>query len=290
MRSGLIGAGLSVTAWGAGSVMAKGIDMDPLALAAYRFTLFSCVVLAWMAYKGQRPSIAMMKHSAFGGLALGLNTALFFSAIRLTNVVNATLIGSLQPVVVGYIAVRFFGETVSKRDAFLSLGALGGVGLVMLASTGTPAWSARGDGLAFLAMFTWSAYFIASKRSKERVTPTEFTVSTAMWAAMVNIPLAIIFGQDMSWPSNESLGWLVVMTVVAGLMGHAVMNWSLVRIPLWVGSTFTLLIPIVSALIAWVALDEAMVIGQFVAMTIVFASLAVVIRGQATSQASSPKN
>jgi drug/metabolite transporter (DMT)-like permease len=58
------------------------------------------------------------------------------------------------------------------------------------------------------------------------------------------------------------------------------MNWSLVRIPLWVGSTFTLLIPVFSALLAWMVLGEAVTVVQGVAMAVVIVALAVVVRNQ----------
>ena len=58
------------------------------------------------------------------------------------------------------------------------------------------------------------------------------------------------------------------------------MNWSLVRIPLWVGSTFTLLIPVFSALLAWVVLGEALTVVQAVAMAVVIGALAMVVRNQ----------
>jgi drug/metabolite transporter (DMT)-like permease len=58
------------------------------------------------------------------------------------------------------------------------------------------------------------------------------------------------------------------------------MNWSLVRIPLWVGSTFTLLIPVFSALLAWVVLGESVTAVQGVAMAVVIGALAVVVRNQ----------
>ena len=70
------------------------------------------------------------------------------------------------------------------------------------------------------------------------------------------------------------------MAVGSGLVGHALMNWSLVRIPLWVGSTFTLLIPVFSALLAWIFLDEAISAAQGAAMAVVIGALAVVVRGQ----------
>ena len=279
--SGLIGAALSVTAWGAGSVLAKGIDLDPMTIAVYRFGLFSVIILAWMQFRGTTLSLKIMKRSMFGGLALGINVALFFSAVKITNVVNATLIGSLQPVFVGVVAARFFGEQIKKRDALLSIGAFIGVGLVMLASNGTPEWSAKGDALAFCAMLSWATYFIASKQSKGRLTPTEFTAGTSVWACLVNIPLALVFGQDLSWPDRGSLVWLMVMVLVAGVLGHSIMNWSLVRIPLWVGSTFTLLIPVISSLIAWAALGESLKPAQAGAMVLVFGALALIVQGQA---------
>jgi drug/metabolite transporter (DMT)-like permease len=65
------------------------------------------------------------------------------------------------------------------------------------------------------------------------------------------------------------------------------MNWSLVRIPLWIGSTFTLLIPVFSALLAWVFLDEAVSLVQGVAMAVVIGALAIVVRGQSKPAAAS---
>ena len=39
------------------------------------------------------------------------------------------------------------------------------------------------------------------------------------------------------------------------------MNWSLTKVPLWLGSTLTLLIPVVSSIGAWVFLDEVADLG-----------------------------
>jgi drug/metabolite transporter (DMT)-like permease len=279
---GLAGAALAVTAWGAGSVIAKGIDMGGLAVAAYRFAFYWLLLVVWMGLRGSRFRWRVVKDSAWGGIALGVDVALFFSAVKLTNVVNATLIGSLQPVVVGVVAARFFGERIRRSDAGWSALALVGVTLVILASNGTPEWSAKGDLLAFLAMLSWSAYFIFSKQSRTRMTPTEFTAGTAFWAAAINIPLAIAFGQDLSVPPADSILLLVLMTLLSGLIGHSLMNWSLVRIPLWVGSTFTLLIPVTSALLAWAFLGEALNVAQVAAMALVLVSLAMIVRGQSS--------
>ena len=280
LSRGLIGAAIAVCAWSAGAVLAKGIEMDGLAIGAYRFAFFATVVIVWMRLNGTPFRLRMLRESLWGGLALGGDIALFFSAVKLTSVVNATIIGSLQPIVVGVVAARFFGERVRASDALWSLVAFAGVIAVLTTSNNSDANDLRGDLLAVAAMLSWSAYFIFSKDSKKRMTPTEFTAGTALWAALICSPLGIAFGQDMGWPSWKNWGLLIAMALGSGLIGHALMNWSLVRIPLWIGSTFTLLIPVFSALLAWIFLDESLSILQAVAMAVVIGALVMIVRGQ----------
>jgi len=283
LSRGLIGAAIAVCAWSTGTVLAKGIDMGGLAIGAYRFAFFSIAIVTWMWMRGTPFRLRVMRDSMWGGIALGADIALFFSAVKLTTIVNATIIGSLQPIIVGVIAARFFGERIRPRDAIWSLVALAGVVLVITAGPSGEASDIRGDLLALAAMLSWSAYFIASKNSKKLLTSTEFTAGTSIWTALICIPLGFAFGQDMSWPTWENWGLLLAMAIGSGLIGHALMNWSLVRIPLWVGSTFTLLIPVFSALLAWVFLDESLSVGQGIAMGVVIGALAMIVHGQRQS-------
>ena len=59
------------------------------------------------------------------------------------------------------------------------------------------------------------------------------------------------------------------------------MNWSLQQIPLWLGSTFTLLVPVISSTVAWFAFDEPITAIQVVAIAVVLGALTGVITGQA---------
>ncbi len=282
LSRGLIGAGIAVCAWSTGTILAKYIDMGSLAIGFYRFAFFGLMLIVWMRARGTPFRLRVIRDSMWGGIALGADIALFFSAVKLTSVVNATIIGSMQPIVVGVIAARFFGEQIRLRDAAWSIVALGGAVLVVAASAGDATTDIRGDLLAAAAMLSWSAYFITSKNSKKTMTPTEFTAGTSLWTMAICAPLGFLFGQDMSWPSATNWGWLIAMAIASGLIGHAMMNWSLVRIPLWVGSTFTLLIPVFSALLAWLVLDEAVSVLQAVGMVVVIGALAIVVRSQST--------
>ncbi len=278
---GVVGALVAVSVWGASGVIAKEIDMGGLAIGTYRFGTYGLVVAIVMNVRGVRVGWRIMKGSMMGGIALGCDVALFFSAIKLTTVANATVIGAMQPAVVAIIANRVFGEVIRARDIALGALALVGVVVVVMGAAADAPADLRGDALAVGALFAWSAYFIFAKRSAGRITSNEYTVGAAIWVAIINAPLALLFGQSLAWPSGESWAWLLVMAFGAGIFGHAVMNWSLQQIPLWLGSTFTLLVPVISAAAAWAFLDEPLTGLQVVAMGVVLVSLAGVITGQA---------
>ena len=146
--------------------------------------------------------------------------------------------------------------------------------------TDTQEWNLRGDLLAVGALLAWAAYFVLSKASRDVLTPAEFTVGTALWTSVIVTPLAFAFGQDVSMPSAESWRWLLLLAFGAGIGGHVLMNWSLVRIPLWLGSTFTLLIPVSSATLAWIFLDQSLTTPQILAMFVVLGALVGLVRGQ----------
>lgn len=274
------GAALAVVAWGSSGVVIRHIDMGGLAIAVYRFWIYALILVAFLGWRGTRVSRHILRHTMAGGIALGADVALFFSAVKETTIVNATVIGAMQPVIVGIVAWKFFGERIRSRDIGLAAVALAAVMVVIAAGTGRPEWNVTGDLLSVGALFAWSGYFIFSKGSRDVLTSSEFTLGTALWTAAINTPLAIGFGQDLSLPSAEDWVWLLVLAFGAGIVGHVLMNWSLVRIPLWLGSTFTLLIPVTSASMAWLFLDQPLRAIQVVAMMVVLLALALMIRGQ----------
>jgi len=278
--SGVAGALVAVSAWGLGTVVTKHIDMGALAVGVYRFGLYGLLLGAFLWLRGTRVNWQTMRNSMWGGLSLSADVAFFFSALKLTSVANATVIGALQPVVVALVAHRFFGEAIRRRDLLLGAVSLAGVLVVIMNAAESTDASLRGNLFAVGALFAWSSYFVFSRRAKGVISPTEYTAGTALWTALTNLPLALLFGQDLAPPSARSWLWLTVLVFVAGFFGHSAMNWSLQRIPLWLGSTFTLFIPVVSAGAAWLFLGETVTVVQMIAMAVVVAALAGVVAGQ----------
>ncbi len=278
---GIAGAIVAVSAWALSGVVAKHIDMGGIAIAAYRFITYFLALSVFMHLRGTRVTLRMLRLSLWGGIALGVDVALFFSAVKHTSVANATVIGALQPVLVAIAAHRFFGERIRPRDMAFGAIALAAAIVVVLSAADSAEPDVTGDLLAVGALFAWAAYFVFSKMAKGSLTGNEYTIGTAFWVGVINVPLGFAFGQDMSWPDTESWLWLLLLAFGAGILGHSIMNWSIQQIPLWLGSTFTLFIPTVSAAAAWVFLDEPLTGTQIIAMGVVILALVGVVTGQA---------
>lgn len=274
---GLAGAAVAVTVWGAAGVVAKWLPLGALAIVVYRFASYAVLAGSARLIRRQGLSMAAFVGSIRGGLWLAVDVALFFTAVKLTSVVNATIIGALQPVLLTIYGVRFLGERVTRRDLVLGLVALAGVAVIVLAGNSSGEASLLGDLCAVGALFAWSAYFVEAKRVDGIVSPVDFTISAAIVVALTNVPLALLFGQSLAWPSADQWFWLIALALGAGILGHNLMNWSIVRIPLWLGSTFTLFVPVVSSALAWLVLDEPLGAIQIIAMTAVVGALAALV-------------
>jgi drug/metabolite transporter (DMT)-like permease len=282
--AGILAGAVAMVAWAASGVMAKGMDLPGMTIILYRMWLYTAVVVAVLLLRGGRLGRATLWAAAPGGVALGLDLALFFNAVKSTTIANATVIGALQPLLMMALASRFLGERMRGRDVVLALIAIAGVAVVVFGSAGLPDANARGDLLAAGALLAFTGYLVFSKRTQGQMSSLQYTAATALWAAAVNTPIAFLSGQDISLPSATHWFWLALLALVPGLLGHGLMNWSLTRIPVWLGGTLTLAIPVTSTLLAWGFIDEEVRLLQFAGMGIVVAALAAVVVGHERPQ------
>lgn len=278
---GIPAAALAMVGWAASGVIAKGIsELGALSVVFWRMWLYTAIILVFLWLRGTPLRWTSIKVSLAGGIALGLDLMLFFVSLRLTTVANATVIGSCQPIIMLFIAGRIFGERPRQRDWGLAVVALTGVAVVLFGSSGLPAWSLAGDLLSVLTVIAWTLYFVFSKLSSRHIDSAQYTGATALLAALVSTPFAVGSGQVFDWPSMNAWVWLIILAIGPGFASHMLMNWSLARIPAWLGSTLTLAIPVTSTLLAWAFLDEGVVALQFAGMALVVAALSALVLGQ----------
>ena len=283
-KHGIPAAAIAMVGWAASGVIAKGItELGALAGVFWRMWIYAVIVVLFLKIRGPPLKRESFRVSWKGGVALGADIMLFFSALRLTTVANATVIGSCQPLLMLLIAGRLFGERPRRHDWLLAMVAICGVIIVMFGSTGVQGWSPAGDLLSVATVVAWTLYFVFSKLSSSKIESSQYTGATAVVCALFATPFALASGQVFDVPSGNAWIWLIILSIGPGFASHMLMNWALVRIPVWFGSTLTLAIPVTATVMAWVFLSEDVVALQFLGMGIVLFALALIVLGQSNA-------
>ncbi len=236
------------------NVIVKIVRAPALTFAFYRLWLGALVMLGVLWAAGRRPSWAIIRRSIPSGVLFGLNLVLFFSAIKLTSVADVLILAALQPALTLVVAGPLFGERVTAYHVMWTMVSLGGVGLVIIGSSGTPVWSLAGDLLAFGSLLVWTAYWLLSKRVRESVPAIEYMATVTIVAAVCVTPLWLLSGQTggMRWQD-----WLWILLFVAGAQaGHSLLAWSHEQIDVSISSLLTLVEPVIAAVAALVFLGE----------------------------------
>jgi drug/metabolite transporter (DMT)-like permease len=274
-----IGIGASVVAavlWGFGGIFAVLVSSPGLVLTFYRLWLGAVIFIVLVYASGQRITWATLRASWVGGLLLAGDSALFFCAVKLTSIVDATVIGAFQPVLVLLAAHRMFGERMSRWDYHWILLSMAGV-IATVIGTGAPGHhQVLGDLLATGALLCWSAYWLASKRAREQHDALVYTASVTLVAALTVTPVVLISNQSLGRVDTRDWFWIFTMSIVAGC-AHLLMNWAHRFVEASVSSVIGCLNPLVAAVAAVFILNQFLNVTQIVGVMVGLAGIAAVI-------------
>jgi drug/metabolite transporter (DMT)-like permease len=276
-RTGTTAAVVAVVCWGLGNVLVKHIRLTGLSLAFNRLCLGSVVFTAALFLTGGRLSWRTIRLAAPGGVAFGLDVALFFTAIKRTSVADASIITALQPALVFLVAGRLFGEKVTMRIIGWTVLAIAGVGVAVVGSASGAGRTLQGDLIAAVSLAAWAWYFVASKQARQQLGTLEYQAGLTIVAALVVAPFALVGSHDLVVHDWSTAGWVVVMVAVPG-GGHVIMNWAHQYAPIILTSMITLGIPVVGTIGAALLLGEQVTFVQTLGMVIVLVALALILR------------
>jgi drug/metabolite transporter (DMT)-like permease len=267
---------LAVVTWSFSNTLVKVSQLPALTFAFWRLWMGAAVLLAATRLARRSLTWEVVRESIPGGILLGTEIALFFSAIKRTSIVDVTIIAALQPALVLIVAGPLFGERVTRRMVALTLVSVLGVAIVAKGSESTSAWSLAGDLLAAGSLIAWTAYFLVSKHARATVNALEYLTVVSLTAAVVVTPMTLLSGQSLAVDRPADWMWLCVF-VVAASGGHLLVAWAHGHVDVSVSSMLMLAQPVVSALAALLVLGQPVTPPMIVGGAIVVVSLAAIV-------------
>ncbi len=246
-----------------------------LVVTFYRLWLGSALLVIINYAIGRRLSWATFRASWLGGIFLAGDMALFYSAIKLASVVDVTVIGAFQPVLVILAARRLFGERLARWDVmWITLAMLGVVATVLGPGVKTQ-HQLLGDLLAVGSLLCWSAYWLVTKHTRELHGALEYTVAVTVMSAVVVTPIVLLSGQSLADVKLGDWTWIILLAVVPG-GGHLIMNWSHRYVDASISSILGNLSPLVAAVLAIPILNQSLTISQVLGVLVGLGAIAAV--------------
>jgi drug/metabolite transporter (DMT)-like permease len=235
--------------------------LSPESISFYRLLIaFLIVTLANLLFAG-RVGVGWrgtsLSESLLLGALLGVHILLFTWSVRLTSILNATILVNTTPVwamIMGYLLGKGLQGPLPVAGAFI---AIGGVAVIAAAQATYSPGSLLGDVLAVLAAVVWAAYLLAGVsvfRGKGALTFLPGIYGGATLAVLV---ISLLTGVGLEPPVSDELAPLIGIALFPTALGHSLHFSSLEGITPHEAATLALLEPVVATFLGVVLLGEA---------------------------------
>ena len=222
----------------------------------------------------QRQTFTLEKFLQCGpaGVCFGASIGFFFWSTQVTSLINASLISSLQPLIIIFFSFYFFSEKITKSDIGLSVFSITGAILIVLAGTSDGSGKISGDLMALLGITVGSCYFAFAKKALTKLGVAEFMTGYFIWSGIVLTPMVLISGAGIMPQTQRDLIQILAVASVPGV-GHVLLNYSQGRTPLSLIGILQLLVPVTATVSAVAFLNASISTLKGIGMAIVFFGL-----------------
>ena len=227
--------------------------------------------------------------SVLRGIALFLGAGAFFvsgaatafAAFGLTRLLDVTLIGSLQPILIIAFAVAFLGERAGRSHVVRAVIAVGGIFLVALSASSSGSWSLAGDVVAVVSLVLNAGWFLYGRvlRTNFAIDPFVFMLGTSSAGAVLLLPVTLIAHHSLGI-SRRGL-FFAACTMMSGTTAHVLVIWAHRYVPTSVSSPLLLGEAPIVAVGAWVFFGESVGVLAGIGSAVVVASLWGIVRAPA---------
>jgi drug/metabolite transporter (DMT)-like permease len=214
-----------------GSIFVRLAEAPSLAIAAWRLTLATAVVLpiAWALERRALLHIdrrTLLLAAVSGGLLAG-HFATWIASLSYTSISNSVVLVTTAPVWVALIGLAT-GALRLTRGMWLAVGlSLAGSLVIGWGSARVGSMTLKGDLLALAGAIFLAGYLLLAQRVQRRLAFLAYVALAYGFAAAWLWLAALIAGTPMAGFDGKTWGSLIGIALVSQVIGHSGYNWSL---------------------------------------------------------------
>jgi drug/metabolite transporter (DMT)-like permease len=257
-------------------------SFPPLVLVSYRFLISGLIMLAGAALAGARlPKGRELWLTGLLGIVTlgGGNASLVFAEQWIPSGTAALLITTSPFWMVGLEALLPGGERLHLPTLFgIFVGFLGVVILVAPAAVGAGLGKNLVNGFALLQFgcLCWCLGSLLQRRQRTRAHPVVSGAVQQLAVGLAFLPAALLVpDHPIYWHTRGVLAG-AYLVVFGSIVGYSAFIYAMEHLPVPIVSTYTYVNPMVAVSLGWVFYREPFGARELVAMTAVFAGVALV--------------
>lgn len=281
-RRAIVIVALAQVAIGAAAIFARFalVTGGPLAVSAARLVLGAAPLVVFAAMRGRLRVVhpPTERRLALAGVLLAAHFATWIASLTFASVAISTLLVCTTPVWTELVLVA--RRRRIDRTAALSVGiAVAGVAIVV--GVPDPANAPLGIALALAGAVAFAAYLLVVRGTDPRYDTLAVTARTYTIAAVALAIVAVVV-RDPLPPPSDLRGWggIVAMALLSQLFGHTALNAGVRVLSATLVATFTLLEPVIAALLAAWLFGERLGSATAVGAAIILIAIAIALRAQ----------
>lgn len=274
-------------------------EISPLSTTFFRELIPSAIFGVWVIFKNirhqeiekksgadtsknsiTRSRILLVTASTFATFSV----VLFAWALEKTSVANSTVIHSLVPLFTTLGAWLIFFRSFGLRFLIGMTVAIGGAIGVGLEDFHISLNNLQGDLLSLVSVMLYSIYLLIVEKLRTEIDTTNILLWRCTVGAILLLPILII-SRDPIFPFSLS-GWyaVIALSIVSQVIGQGLVAYSLKNVSSGFVALSFLLIPALSAILAWFIFSENLSLLNWLSFFIILLGIYLAISSQDVNQ------
>jgi len=243
--------------------------------------MFIAAMILWiysiLKKQGKIKSNRNLRKIILAGILLGIHFALFFQAIKMTKIANATFLGTLAPIFTLFLEVVFLKRKFNKYILFGLLLSFIGAIIILSHNFDLSQQYTIGNFLAVICSLCLGISFIIAEKVRQYENTIIYTRTLYLTASITLFIISIITNSDLIGFTNNDYMGLVFLGIVPTIIGHNVIYYSVKYVSPTIVSAFPLGEPVIATILAFFIFGQSIGLNIYLGGFVTFVGLFLII-------------
>lgn len=272
-----------VALWGVSFISIKVAvsEIPPTIMALIRFTIAS--ILLWLIQRRVEPDAKISGRDipkvGIGGI-FGITLYFYFQniGVKLSTVVNASLITAVVPIIAVILDVLFYQGKASLLKILAIVMTIAGTYLSVTVNGEISFDSSNFMGNMYMlaAMLSWALYTLVNKSLQEKYSGVLLTTYQMIIGTLFLVPLSISELSDWSGFSIRVFLHVMFLAICCSVVCYLLYMYALRRLGVVITTVYLNLVPVVGVVSGCIILDETILPAQLIGGIITIMAIIIV--------------